>query len=66
MNDLERKQKIVSKINDIQTEILILGWNGILKKYHPEYNLDNQDAEKIFKLYKQVYENIKRKISITT
>lgn len=64
MNNIEKKKKILSKLNEIQTEILTLGWNGIIKKYHPEYNMDNPEAENIFKLYKQVYENMKKRVAI--
>lgn len=64
MNNTEKKKKIIQKLNELQIEILTLGWNGILEKYHPENNIENPDAENIFKLYKQVFENMKKRVSI--
>ena len=64
MNNIEKKKQILTKLNEIQIEILTLGWNGILDKYHPENNIDNPDAESIFKLYKQVFENMKKRVAI--
>ena len=59
-----KRKKIVEQLNRIQEEIFMIGWNGILEKYHPDKNIDNVDAEAIFKIYKTVFENIKKRIVI--
>jgi hypothetical protein len=64
-NDQKRK-KIITKLNEIQAEILLIGWNGVIEKYHPDFNIDDQDANNVFKLYKHVYENMKQRVSINT
>jgi hypothetical protein len=48
------KKKIIDKLNDIQEEILRIGWSGVLKKYHPDVNTEDPEAVNIFKLYKQI------------
>ena len=64
MKNEQNRQKIINKLNDIQLEILTIGWNGVLEKYHPDFNIDDPDAENIFKLYKHVFENMKERVSI--
>jgi DnaJ-class molecular chaperone len=59
------RKNVIRKLNDIQEEILRIGWNGILEKYHPDMNLDNAEAENVFRLYKHVYENMKKRVLIT-
>jgi hypothetical protein len=63
--DTNNKKKIIHKLNEIQDEILIIGWNGIIEKYHPDMNPDNPEASSTFKLYKHVYENIKNRILLS-
>jgi hypothetical protein len=63
--DEKGKQYIVDKYNKIQLEIIEIGWTGILKKYHPDNNANHPRAYDLFRLYKQIYENIKEKIVFT-
>ena len=60
----EERKKIINKLNEIQSEILTIGWVGVLNKYHPENNIDNPNAANDFKLYKHVYENMKQRLKI--
>jgi hypothetical protein len=56
--------KIIAKFNEIQYEILLIGWKGILEQYHPDLNIDNMQAFKQFQLYKEIYENMKKRLTI--
>lgn len=48
-----------NSIDEIKTEIKILGWQGILNKYHPDINLDT-DSYQLFQLYKYFYKLIEK------
>ena len=60
-----KRAKIIEKLNDIQEEILEIGWNGIQEKYHPDVNVDDPEAFAIYKLYKHIYEKMQNRIKIT-
>ena len=57
------KVAIIKKLNELQDEILHIGWDGILAKYHPEVNIDHPNPADLFKLYSHVYKNMKSRIS---
>ncbi|MEN8906621.1 MAG: hypothetical protein ABF289_11740 [Clostridiales bacterium] len=65
MKNDQKRQQIIGKLNEIQSEILLIGWNGVIEKYHPDFNLDDTEANNVFKLYKHVYENMKQRVSIS-
>jgi len=65
MNEFPNKDAIIEKFNQIQNEILNIGWKGILEIYHPDSNF-HPEAFKIFQLYKDVYENMKKRLIIET
>ncbi len=64
MDSAKDKQKLVTRFNEIQEEILRIGWNGVLEKYHPDINCDDLDAAKTFKMYKSIYENMKKRMIV--
>ncbi len=64
MESAQNNKKLISKFNEIQEEILKIGWNGIIKKYHPDMNCDDPEADKTFKMYKGIYENMKKRIIV--
>lgn len=64
MKSAEEKQKLLLKFNEIQEEILKIGWKGILEKYHPDVNCDSVDAIKTFKIYKHIYENMRKRMIV--
>jgi len=64
MKSAEDKQRLISKFNELQEEILKIGWNGVIKKYHPDMNCDNANAAKTFRLYKSVYENMRKRMKV--
>jgi hypothetical protein len=57
-------ERIIEKFNEIQEEIMRIGWRGILELYHPDANLDHPEAFKVFQLYKEIYENMKKRLKI--
>jgi len=59
MESIQRNKQLINKFNEIQEEILKIGWNGIIQKYHPDINCDDENSEKTFKMYKCIYENMR-------
>ena len=64
MESAHRNKKLISKFNELQEEILKIGWNGIIQKYHPDMNCDDDEAAKTFKMYKSIYDNMKKRIIV--
>lgn len=56
-----KEKEIIAVINQMQTEILRIGWLGVAKKYHPDINPDEPHTEEKFKVYRAVYEYMKEK-----
>lgn len=54
----------IERVQKMQKEILMIGWDGIQKKYHPDANLEEKAAPELFKMYKYIYENMKQKLLI--
>jgi DnaJ-class molecular chaperone len=46
----------------MREEILKVGWKGIMEKYHPDVNTQDPAANELFKMYKYVYEDMKKKL----
>jgi len=65
MQNNQNNQRILQKFNAIQSEILNIGWQGILKKYHPDNNLEHPESFKLFQLYKEIYGNMKKRLEIS-
>ncbi|MFZ5986265.1 MAG: hypothetical protein ACOYWZ_03950 [Bacillota bacterium] len=59
-----RNKKLITKFNEIQEEILRIGWNGVIQKYHPDMNYEDPESSKTFKMYKSIYENMKKRIIV--
>ena len=55
---------IIDKFNEIQEEILRLGWNNVLRNYHPDVNIDNPKAFEVFQLYREIYESMKKRLYV--
>ncbi|AUG57365.1 MAG TPA: hypothetical protein DCE02_04635 [Ruminiclostridium sp.] len=64
MNSSQHSKKLITRFNEIQEEILRIGWNGIIQKYHPDMNCDNPNSAKLFKMYKCIYENMKKRVFV--
>lgn len=64
MESQEKNKQLVTKFNEIQDEILRIGWKGIVEKYHPDINCDDPDAAKTFKMYKSIFENMKKRVLV--
>ena len=63
MDNLSNKEQIIEKFNQIQIEILNIGWKGILETYHPDSNF-HPEAFKVFQLYKEIFEKMKERLII--
>lgn len=64
MESVQRNKQMITKFNEIQEEILKIGWNGIIQKYHPDINCDDENSAKTFKMYKSIYENMKKRVIV--
>jgi hypothetical protein len=51
---------VQEKINMLKQEIHTLGWLGICQKYHPDINMNDPAGFNRFKLYKRVYDIMKK------
>jgi hypothetical protein len=64
MESSNKNEKLYVKFNEMQCEILRIGWKGILENYHPDNNINQPDGFKIFQLYKDIYENMQKRLVI--
>jgi len=48
MESIQRNKQLINKFNEIQEEILKIGWNGIIQKYHPDINCDDEKFRENF------------------
>ncbi|HOM02116.1 MAG TPA: hypothetical protein PLH43_04735 [Acetivibrio sp.] len=64
MEPIQHNKQLISKFNEIQEEILRIGWNGIIQKYHPDINCDDENSAKVFKMYKSIYENMRKRVIV--
>ena len=49
MESTQRNKELITKFNEIQEEILRIGWNGVIQKYHPDINCDAANSAKVSK-----------------
>jgi DnaJ-class molecular chaperone len=47
-----------------QDEILRIGWKGIVEKYHPDVNVEQERANDRFRHYKAVFESMKQRLNV--
>lgn len=48
----------ISRYNSMRKEIETLGWDGILRQYHPDINVQDPAAVELFDLYRYVYQTM--------
>jgi hypothetical protein len=53
-----RESGLLDKVYSTKQEIIELGWNGIVDKYHPDTNIDEVASKELFAMYKFVYETM--------
>lgn len=58
-----QNEEILTRFNEVQDEILKIGWVGILDIYHPDTNTHPENF-KLFALYKEILENMKQRITL--
>jgi hypothetical protein len=49
-----------ARIKKMKEEILLLGWDKVVEKYHPDVNIHDKAANELFEMYKYVNDNIER------
>lgn len=59
---LNEKTGALERARGMREEILKMGWKGIMEKYHPDVNTEDPAANELFKMYKFVYEDMKKKM----
>ena len=66
LNVIQEKLEIIGKLTNIhkkmeimKLEIMDIGWNGILNKYHPDINCEEPASNEIFNMYKILYDIMK-------
>jgi len=59
---LNEKTGALDRARGMREEILKVGWKGIMEKYHPDVNTQDPAANELFKMYKFVYEDMKKKL----
>ncbi len=59
---LNEKTGALDRAKGMREEILKVGWKGIMEKYHPDVNTEDPAANELFKMYKFVYEDMKKKM----
>jgi len=59
---LNEKTGASERARMMREDILKFGWNGVLQKYHPDVNADDPAANELFKMYKFVYEDMKKRV----
>ncbi|HOV26231.1 MAG TPA: hypothetical protein PK566_07730 [Pseudobacteroides sp.] len=59
---LNEKTGALERARSMREEILKVGWKGIMEKYHPDVNTQDPAANELFKMYKYVYEDMKKKL----
>jgi predicted ATP-dependent Lon-type protease len=60
---LENKTEMVELFNKMQLEVLRIGKTGILKKYHPDANIDQEDCFEWFNFYKDIMKNMEQRVN---
>ncbi|MFZ5986949.1 MAG: hypothetical protein ACOYWZ_07480 [Bacillota bacterium] len=65
LTSINEKSGTLQRVHKMRDEILDIGWNGIVEKYHPDVNVEDPAANELFKMYKFVYEDMKRRLLIS-
>jgi DnaJ-class molecular chaperone len=60
--NINEKSGATKRVQQMREEILKIGWQGVMKKYHPDVNTSESAANELFSMYKFVYEDMKKKI----
>jgi DnaJ-class molecular chaperone len=60
--NINEKSGATKRVQQMREEILKIGWQGVMKKYHPDVNTNESAANELFSMYKFVYEDMKKKI----
>jgi hypothetical protein len=58
LSEIKNYTETGNKIETMKSEIINIGWEGILDKYHPDVNIDDPAAMDIFLMYKSLYSHM--------
>jgi hypothetical protein len=50
----------LAQYESMKQEILVIGWNGVCSKYHPDINIGDPAAHELFAMYRFVYDALSR------
>jgi len=64
IDNLQKDREIMAVLNQMQGEILRIGWLGVAKKYHPDINPDKPLTEEKYKVYRAIYDHMKEKYKV--
>lgn len=62
--NINERTGAAKRAQGMREEILKIGWNGVVKKYHPDINTEDPAANELFCMYKFVYEDMKNKMIV--
>jgi len=64
IDNIQKDREIMAVLNQMQSEILRIGWLGVAKKYHPDINPDKPLTEEKYKVYRAIYDYMKEKYTV--
>lgn len=62
---INEKSGALQRVQQMRDEILSMGWQGIVDKYHPDVNIDDPASKELFRMYKFVYEDMKKRLTLS-
>ena len=60
----EQTKAMINKLNFTMSEIMQVGWTGIINKYHPDNNVGNPHAHEIWQWYATVCKRMQDQLKI--
>lgn len=61
LNSINKKTGAIERAIKMREEILNFGWQHVVKNYHPDVNISDPAANELFRMYKYIYDDMKRK-----
>jgi len=58
--EINAKSGNTASFRAMRDEINSIGWSGIVRKYHPDVNVDDPAAMPLFELYRFVYGTMRK------
>lgn len=61
---INKQTGALDRVLKMRDEILKFGWKYIVDTYHPDINTDDLAANELFKMYRFVYEDMRKKLMV--